>query len=177
KKNSEALGSSRLMFASWPARTDVPTVFVAIEFPTNEDAAKFAPKLETLLPTLLPPPTTPEPTPVVAPAQKDPSGSPAAQLAKAPAKAAPQPVDQADSPTGNSFTIDEYHFPYVITRVGNLVCISEKSFKFEKLHPAGSKPLSQDQNFRTVRDKFATEPVFVFLNVALEDKTKPQPSP
>src|SRR5438094_9637219 len=46
KKNSEALGSSRLMFASWAARTDVPAVFVAIEFLNDEDAAKFAPKLE-----------------------------------------------------------------------------------------------------------------------------------
>src|SRR6266550_5190440 len=64
KKNSEALGSSRLMFASWAARTDVPMVFVAIEFPNDEDAAKFAPKLETFLPTVLPPvPVTPEPTP------------------------------------------------------------------------------------------------------------------
>src|SRR5438067_13241484 len=64
KKNSEALGSARLMFASWAVRTDVPTVFVAIEFPNDEDAAKFAPKLEKFLPTVLPPvPVTPEPTP------------------------------------------------------------------------------------------------------------------
>ena len=49
KKNSEALASSRLMFATWPARSDVPAMFVAIEFPTNEDAAKFAPKLEAFL--------------------------------------------------------------------------------------------------------------------------------
>src|SRR6185369_15199203 len=59
KKNSEALAQSRLMFASWPVRTDIPTVFVAIEFQTNEDAAKFAPKLETFLPTVLPPAPSP----------------------------------------------------------------------------------------------------------------------
>src|SRR5213078_4712781 len=62
KKNSEALAQSRLMFASWPVRTDLPLVFVAIEFPTNEDAAKFAPKLETFLPTVLPPAPEPSPT-------------------------------------------------------------------------------------------------------------------
>src|SRR6185295_9404560 len=55
KKNSEALAQARLMLAAWPARSDVPTAFVAIEFPTNEDASKFAPKLETFLPTVLPP--------------------------------------------------------------------------------------------------------------------------
>src|SRR5215471_3637005 len=64
KKNSEALAQSRLMFASWAVRTDVPVVFVAIEFPTKEDAAKFAPKLETFLPTLVPTASpTPEPSP------------------------------------------------------------------------------------------------------------------
>ena len=55
KKNSEALASSRLLFATWPARTEVPDAFVAIEFATNEEAAKFAPKLEKFLPTVLPP--------------------------------------------------------------------------------------------------------------------------
>ncbi len=65
----------------------------------------------------------------------------------------------------------------MITRSGNLVCFSEKAFKFEKLHPPASKALFQDQNLRTVRDKFSSEPVFLFFNVALEDKSKPQPSP
>lgn len=162
KKNSEALASSRLMFATWPARTDVPGMFVAIEFPTNEDAAKFAPRLETFLPTILPPVSvTPEPTPVAAPTPGEATAPPASESTTTkPAK--PKPVDQ---------------LPFVITRSGNLVCISDKAFKFEKLHPATSKPLFQDQNLRTVRDKFSTEPVFLFFNIALEDKTKPQPSP
>src|SRR6185369_15855623 len=43
KKNAEPLAQARLMFATMPVRTDLPPVFVAIEFPTNEDAAKFAP--------------------------------------------------------------------------------------------------------------------------------------
>ena len=163
KKNSEALASSRLMFATWPARTDVPTMFVAIEFPTNEDAAKFAPRLETFLPTVLPPvPVAPEAAPVTPPVSGE--GKTAAPASK------PTPTtDKTPPPVERP--------PFVITRVGNLVCFSEKSFKFEKLHPPASKPLFQDQNLRTVRDKFATEPVFLFFNVALEDKTKPQPTP
>ena len=43
KTNAEALATARLQFATWPARTDVPNAFVAIEFATNEEAAKFAP--------------------------------------------------------------------------------------------------------------------------------------
>lgn len=163
KKNSEALASSRLMFATWPARTDVPTMFVAIEFPTNEDAAKFAPKLEAFLPTVMPaPPVSEEPT--SAPVSKPPGEATTPRAAQpTPAKpATPKPTAQ---------------LPFVITRSGNLVCFSEKAFKFEKLHPTASKPLFQDQNLRTVRDKFSTEPVFLFFNIALEDKSRPQPSP
>src|SRR5438309_8302166 len=40
KTNAEALATARLQFATWPARTDVPNAFVAIEFGTNEEAAK-----------------------------------------------------------------------------------------------------------------------------------------
>lgn len=162
KKNSEALAAARLLFATWPARTDVPVTLLAIEFPTSEDAAKFAPRLETFLPTVLPPvPVTPEPTPVTGPKPGE---------AKTPPASKPTPANIATPKP-------EERLPFVITRIGNLVCISDKSFKFEKLHPAASKPLFQDQNFRTVRDKFSTEPVFLFFNIALEDKTKPQPSP
>src|SRR5215510_533949 len=158
KKNSEALANSRLMFATWPARTDVPTMFTAIEFPTNEDATKFAPKLEKFLPTVLPPiPVTPEPTPATAPKSGE-------------APAAPQPT------TTNAATITEESLPFVITRSGNLIFISDKPFKFEKLHPVSSKSLFQDQNFRMARDKFSPEAVFLFFNVALEDKTKPKPA-
>jgi hypothetical protein len=159
KKNSEALASSRLMFATWPARTDVPTMFVAIEFPTNEDAAKFAPKLEAFLPTVMPsPPVAEEPISTAAPKP----GEAATPPTTIPKPAKPKPNEQP---------------PFVITRSGNLVCFSEKAFKFEKLHPPASKPLFQDQHLRTVRDKFSTEPVFLFFNLALEDKSKPQPSP
>jgi hypothetical protein len=162
KKNSEALASSRLMFATWPARSDVPMMFVAIEFPTSEDAAKFAPKLETFLPTVMPTPSVnDEPASVPAPKPGEAKTPPASQ-AKPAKPATPKPNDQP---------------PFVITRSGNLVCFSEKAFKFEKLHPPASKPLFQDQHLRTVRDKFSTEPVFLFFNIALEDKTKPQPSP
>src|SRR5882762_6184026 len=64
KTNAEALATARLLFATWPARADVPDAFVAIEFVTNEEAAKFAPKLESFLPGVLPPvQVTPEASP------------------------------------------------------------------------------------------------------------------
>jgi hypothetical protein len=164
KKNAEPLAQARLMFATMPVRTDLPPVFVAIEFPTNEDAAKFAPKLQTFLPTVLPsvmPPDQPEPK--LAQAAKPTADKTQKPTASASPAAAPTPQWE---PT-----------PFVITHAGNLVCITDKSFKFTKLRPRDSHALFRDQNFRTARDQFSSEPVFFFFNVALEDKSKASPSP
>ncbi|HYV23659.1 MAG TPA: hypothetical protein VE969_00375 [Pyrinomonadaceae bacterium] len=166
KKNSEALTSSRLMFATWPTRTDLPNVFVAIEFPTKDEADKFAPKLETFLPTVLPPvAVTPEDSPETKPmnsASPAPSSSPAATSQSAKPASSPSPPEK--------------RLPFVITHSGTLVFIADKAFKFEKLHPQAAQSLFRDPNFRTIHDKFTSEPIFFFFNVALEDKTKPQPA-
>lgn len=163
KKNSEALGSSRLMFATWAVRTDLPSVLVAIEFSNQDDAAKFAPKLEKFIPTVLPPPPSPEATPA---GQSTPNSSPAPAASPKEAKpsAAPTPSPGPEQPS------------FVISHSGNLVFLSDKSFKFEKLHPASAKTLFQDQNFRIAHDKFSSEPVFLYFNIALEEQSKPQPS-
>src|SRR2546423_4593607 len=117
KKNSEALTSSRLMFASWPTRTDLPNVLVAIEFPTKDEADKFAPKLETFLPTVLPPvPVIPETSPeakpktAASPAQSSSSPSPSSRSAKPTSSPSPLP-----SPLPR-----EERLPFVITHSGTL---------------------------------------------------------
>jgi hypothetical protein len=168
KKNTEALATARLQFATWPARTDVPNAFVAIEFATNEEAAKFAPKLETFLPTVLPP--VPDPTPEITEEAGPPkvkTAAPPKQTPEAQAKKESAPVVAA-APAKPA-----EHLPFVISHTGNLVLISDKSFKFEKLHPVGTKSLFEDQNFRIAHDRFSTEPIFLFFNVVLEEKRKP----
>jgi hypothetical protein len=169
KKNSEPLAQARLMFAAMPVRTDLPPVFVAIEFPTNEEATKFAPRLETFLPTVLPSVLPPPPDPLMPPEPKS------TESAKQPADK-PQTATVRPSPVAMPTPHWEPQ-PFVITHAGNLVCITEKSFKFSKLRPKDSRALFRDQNFRTARDQFSSEPIFFFINVALEDKTKPSASP
>jgi hypothetical protein len=172
KKNTEALATARLLFATWPARTDVPNAFVAIEFANNEEAAKFAPKLETFLPTVLPP--VPEPTPETteAPAVSAPKTSaPVQQTPVAQPKKESVPVTAAPAAVASPKPVER--LPFVISHTGNLVLISDKSFKFEKIHPPGTKTLFEDQNFRIAHDRFAAEPIFLFFNVVLEEKRKP----
>lgn len=182
KSNSEALATSRLLFASEPALTEIPTTFVAIEFSSPEEADKFAPKLEKFLPQILPP--VPDATPEVKQSDSG-AGNPADPPAESPkanegaAKATPTaaPVAMPEATPGATPAPVTEHLPFVITHAGNLVCISDKPFKFDKLHPAGSKPLAEDQNFRIAHDRFPSESVFLFFNVALQSRAKPQTSP
>src|SRR5207244_11090730 len=88
----------------------------------------------------------------------------------------PPPPARVTSPTAPAPKPEE-RLPFVITHSGNLVFISDKPFKFEKLRRESSALLSEDHNFRVARDRFSSEPVFLFFNVALEDKKQPKPSP
>jgi hypothetical protein len=184
KKNSEALATSRLMFATWPARTDVPTSFVAIEFATPEEAAKFAPKLETFLPTVMPPVAPPPEE------KKEEQSGPATasvtsetKIDEAAAKPSPpEVIVPKRQPTAPAAADQQLPKPdpeprFVLSHSGNLVFISDKAFKIEKLRTKSGGLLAEDHNFRVARDRFSSEPVFLFFNVALEDKTKPKPSP
>jgi hypothetical protein len=169
KANSEALFSSRLLFAGLPTRQSVPNVFVAIEFSTAEEANKFAPKLETFLPTVLPP---------VPAGTSDKSNDSEAVRPTVKGQVPPRP-NRNDSPGGYNPSAPQptESLPFTVSHVGTLVFISDRSFKFEKLHPPNSKLLAEDGNFRVAHDRFASEPIFLFFNVALEEQTRPQPSP
>jgi len=151
--NSDMLADSRLIFATWRARADVPTAFVAIELATAEDAAKFEPKLNRMLPTILP---TPTPSPSPAADKPTTSGQVTGQIKTVPEPGSAEPP-KPEPP------------PFVVTRSGNLVFVTSSQFKFEKLRPADSKSLVEDANFRQAHERFATEPVFVFINVALNE--------
>lgn len=178
KANSEALATSRLLFATSPARTEIPTTFVAIEFASPEEADKFGPKLEKFLPQILPPVPDATPTPD-APTETKPADPARAKPATSATKSEPTPtLIAAPEATPNATPSPvPMHLPFVITHAGSLVCISDKPFKFEKLSPTGSKPLVEDQNFRVAHDRFPSESVFLYFNVALQSRAKPEASP
>jgi hypothetical protein len=165
KANAEPLASSRALFAAWPARTNVPNILVAIEFGTPEEASKFAPKLESFLPTILPP----------VPVQPDDQQSQPPKGAAAPKSVKPK---ENERPGGYdpSAPPQTEQLPFVISHEGTLVFISDKAFKQTQINPPHSKLLAEDQNFRVAHDRFASEPIFVFFNIALEDRTKARPS-
>ena len=145
---ADALASSRMFVASWAVRPNLPVVLMAIEFGSPEEAQKFDPKLRRFIPTLL---ATPTPTPAVAPSTA-PGQSPAALAATVP----PSPTQAPDG--GPALP------PYVIKQSGSLILISEKPFTFKDLAPRGSRLLSEDPNFATARNRFASESIFLYVD-------------
>jgi len=178
RDHAEPLANSRLMIATWPARADIPSTMAAIEFATPDEAAKFTPKLENFLPTVLPPVPveTPEPSPSeparVATAKMAPNEEKEANVT---AVGTASPQRPAAAPRSSPTPQPEMRSPFVISQKGALVFISDRAFKIEKLHPRDSLLLSDDNNFRVARNRFSAEPLFLFFNVALEDKTAPKP--
>ena len=173
RDNAEPLASSRLMIATWPVRSDIPLTMAALEFASADEAAKFAPKLETFLPTVLPPVPIEEPTPESSPEADVKAEVPPAKSTEPKTKPAPAVVAK---PTASPRP-REMRSSFVLTQAGSLVFISDRAFKIEKLHPRDSELLSEDKNFRVARDRFAAEPLFLFFNVALEDRNAPKPLP
>ena len=59
---------------------------------------------------------------------------------------------------------------YYLQQTGSLILLTPKPLTLKKLKPAGSKPLSEEVNFRTARNRFNSEPMFVFLDVKLMER-------
>ena len=152
--HADELTSSRLLVAAWPTRPEMPLFICAIEFATEEEAAKFAPQLGKFLPKILPTPTlTPAPSPL-------------------PSEGEPDPKVKAEIAEGRS---QETKPPYLLKQSGTLVLISETKFSFKDLRPANSKLLRDDENFRLTRDRFNSESLFVYVDIETEDRSSPQP--
>jgi hypothetical protein len=134
--HAEEVMTSRLLVATWPLNKLLPETIIAIEFASAEEAAKFATPLNEFWPTVLP---TPVPDP-----------SPAGSDNPTPEK--PKPTEPA-KPNFN------------LLRVGSLVLITPRPLALKQLRPAGSKLLAEDVNFRAARNRFNSEPVFVFIDI------------
>ena len=138
KSHADALTTSRMLVAAWPSVKDVPAFVAAIEFSSPEEAAKFETPLNSMLPTVFPP-VTPESSPF--PGEKQVMRPPSAD------QKPPAPVPG-----------------YALQRQGSLLLISGAPVQLKKLRPAGSKPLAEDPNFRVAYNRFASDPIFVFVD-------------
>jgi hypothetical protein len=140
--HAETLAGSRLLVAAWPTQTNLPAVLLAIEFSSPEEAQKFEPELRRFIPVLVP---TPPPAP--------------GQPARTTSARSPQPQ------TSNTTAL-----PYHITHAGSLVLLSDKAFSFRDLKPRHARLLAEDQNFVNARNRFASESLFLYVDVKAMQK-------
>ena len=59
---------------------------------------------------------------------------------------------------------------YYFQQAGSLLLFTPTPLTLKKLRPAGSKPLTEDINFRTARNRFSSEPLFVFIDVKMMER-------
>ncbi len=184
--HADVLASSRVVIAGWPASPNLPSVLLAVELSSAEEAKKFDRELRGFIPTLLPTPK-PTPGPTSGPTPGPTPGS-ASQLPSAPAAVIPdgptrtgetravlvaapsaspqavQTVPQTPTPTAPTAP------PYYIKQVGTLLLVSEKKFAVGDLRPRGSTPLEEDQHFVLARNRFATESIFLYVDMKSIEK-------
>jgi hypothetical protein len=129
--------TSRMFVAAWPLQQNIPAAVVAIEFSSAEDAAKFEPQLNGFLPKIMPPTTTQE--------TQSTNNQPAA----------PAKPEESTPPKPS----------YYLQQVGSLILITPSPLKVKDLRPAKSKLLTEDSNFRVARNRFASEQVFVYIDI------------
>jgi hypothetical protein len=140
RTHSDELMTSRMMVGGWPRLPELPDVMVAIEFSSVDDAKKFESQLDVMLAKVLPPVTPSEPE----------------------SEKKPKPKQSAtDKPKEPAAPIPSYY----LQRADALVLFSPKPLQLKKLRPKGSKLLSEDANFLTAYNRFASEPIFVFVDI------------
>jgi len=140
--HAEQLMNSRLCVAAAPMNKRIPETIVAVEFASPEEAAKFVAPLNEFLPTVLP---TSEPSPTPTPNKNA-------------DKAAPS---ESTAPPAPAFHLE---------RLGSLIVITQKPWTMKQLKPAGSKLFAEDANFRTMRNRFSSEPLFAFIDIKALEK-------
>jgi hypothetical protein len=172
--HADVLAGSRMLVAGWPSRPNLPTVVVAIEFSSPEEAKKFYPELRGFLPNLLPTPApapTASPTPVVAPSPATvASGGPTGGQGRvndppAVSRTATRSV-RAVPETENAPALP----PYQMKQAGALILISDTAFTFRSLRPPASRLLEEDQNFTLARNRFASESLFLYVDLKSIEK-------
>ncbi len=66
---------------------------------------------------------------------------------------------------------------FQVRRSGSLIILSDSPINLRNLKPEGSQLLAEDQNFRIARDRFASDSIFFYFDIAPEDLMVTRPVP
>jgi hypothetical protein len=147
-ENAEQTADSRMTLAFMPTRGELPQLFIALELPTSEAAARFEPKFRAFVGEKV----EPYAGAVVVRANE----SAAAGAQKGASGKAGQGAQAQDA---GGFTF---------RRVGRLLLTAEQPFTLAKLRgEEGTRSLAENVRFQTERSRFASDAVFVFVDTTL----------
>jgi hypothetical protein len=156
--NADTLSRSRVMVAMQPARQSLPPMVIALELASADTAEGFEKKIKEFLGTALQSGINSLVGPIVSPHIIGPP---------------------TVTPTGRGL---EQILP--MKRAGRVLVMSVKSFTFKGLRAQSEKSLSDDPNFRTARDRFYSEALFIYYDAALSARvmkdrpdSPPRPAP
>ncbi|HYO62851.1 MAG TPA: hypothetical protein VER08_04260, partial [Pyrinomonadaceae bacterium] len=145
--HGEALDDARLFVAFAPSQSSLPAVLTVVELPSVEAAEKFAPAYDKHLAALT----------ERSEGDADAPGATEGATERRPSV----------SLSNVAISVSEGQIPKMhVRRVGRLVFASDTQFKLQTLRPKGARPLSSDPRFKAARSRFASEPVFAFVDFA-----------
>ncbi len=83
-----------------------------------------------------------------------------------PPAAKPSPQSQTENSRAEAPHVPGFH----MQQAGSLILITPTPLSLKQLKPAGSKLLSEDNNFRTARNRFNSELIFVYFDVKIKER-------
>ncbi|MDQ1557350.1 MAG: hypothetical protein QOD32_410 [Pyrinomonadaceae bacterium] len=166
KSHADELMTSRVMFATMPARSGLPEVLLAVEMPSIEEARKFVPELRRFVAANVAP-VSPDRAVLT-------TTSTAAGTNEAAAK---KPVvvrhrvrqrtrTQAAGDRAAEMASEKLPAvpPVHIKRSGQLIAMSNTAFTFKNLSGADQPLLVNEPGFQAARTRFSTDTLFVYFN-------------
>ncbi|HEX8091306.1 MAG TPA: hypothetical protein VF762_20790 [Blastocatellia bacterium] len=139
--NADALSRSRVMVATQPARSSLPPLLIAVELASADAAETFEQKLREFLALVLK------------------SGVSATQGLGI--------WDHSTESAGEVVAGRGMNQIIPLKRAGRLLVVSLTPFTFKGLRAQSEKSISDDFNFHAARDRFYSEPLFIYYDMAL----------
>jgi hypothetical protein len=142
--NADTLSRSRVMAATQPARSSLPPLLIAVELASADAAEGFEQKFREFIMLAM------------KPGISDLLGS-------------PSDIHTTESASGTPARRGmDMIIP--IKRAGRLLVVSLTPFTFKGLRAQSDKSISDDPNFRAARDRFYSETLFIYYDMALSTR-------
>ncbi|HEV2706437.1 MAG TPA: DUF3352 domain-containing protein [Pyrinomonadaceae bacterium] len=150
--HAEALKDARLVLAAMPTRESIPDGMFALEFSSVEAASSLEPKLRNFMSRQT----------GAATQRSSASAGRAAKTRHATSDNTPN-TEGGDTPSRAEKEVER---PVQIRRVANIIFSTDRAFTLKAIGGTGLPSLAEDMRFQSVRSRFSSDPIFIYLDIA-----------